>query len=70
MLFTDTFKVIKCDIKHTSVVVLPANAGDLYKRCGLNHLVVKMPWTRKWQPTPVFLPGESHGHRSLAGYSP
>ena len=27
-------------------------------------------WTRKWQPTPVFLPGESHGGRSLVGYSP
>ena len=29
-----------------------------------------MPWRRKWQPTPVFLPGEFHGKRSLAGYSP
>ena len=29
-----------------------------------------IPWRRKWQPTPVFLPGESHGQRSLAGYSP
>ena len=28
------------------------------------------PWRRKWHPTPVFLPGESHGQRSLAGYSP
>ena len=28
------------------------------------------PWSRKWQPTPVFLPGESHGQRSLVGYSP
>ena len=28
----------------------------------------KIPWRRKWQPTPVFLPGESHGQRSLAGY--
>ena len=28
------------------------------------------PWRRKWQPTPGFLPGESHGQRSLAGYSP
>ena len=27
-------------------------------------------WRRKWQPTPVFLPGESHGRRSLVGYSP
>ena len=30
----------------------------------------KIPWRRKWQSTPVFLPGESHGQRSLAGYSP
>ena len=28
------------------------------------------PWRRKWQPTQVFLPGESHGQRSLVGYSP
>ena len=32
--------------------------------------VGKIPWRRKWQPTPVFLPGESHGQRSLVGYSP
>ena len=31
---------------------------------------MKIPWRRKWQPTPLFLPGESHGQRSLAGYSP
>ena len=30
----------------------------------------KIPWRRKWQSTPVFLPGESHGWRSLVGYSP
>ena len=29
----------------------------------------KIPWGREWQPTPVFLPGEFHGQRSLAGYS-
>ena len=28
------------------------------------------PWRREWQPTPVFLPGESHGQKSLVGYSP
>ena len=33
-------------------------------------LVGKIPWRRKWQPTPVFLPGEFHGQKSLAGYSP
>ena len=32
--------------------------------------VRKMLWSRKWLPTPVFLPGKSHGWRSLAGYSP
>ena len=30
----------------------------------------KVPWRREWQPTPVFLPGEFHGQRSQAGYSP
>ena len=30
----------------------------------------KIPWRREWQPTPIFLPGESHEQRSLAGYSP
>ena len=32
--------------------------------------VGKLPWRRKWQHSPVFLPGKSHGQRSLAGYSP
>ena len=31
--------------------------------------VGKIPWKRKWQPTPVFLPGRFHGQRSLEGYS-
>ena len=32
--------------------------------------VGKIPWTRKWQPTPVLLPGKFHGERNLVGYSP
>ena len=40
------------------------------KRCGFNLWVRKIPWRRAWQPTPVFLPGESHEQRSLADYSP
>ena len=35
-----------------------------------NVLSTVRDWKRKWQPTPVFLPGESLGQRSLAGYSP
>ena len=41
-----------------------------YKRCWFNPWVRKIPWRRAWQPTPIFLSGESHGQRSLAGYSP
>ena len=40
------------------------------RRHGFNPWVGKIPWRRKWQPTPVFLPRESHEQRSLAGYSP
>ena len=47
---------------------LPAIAGD--DPSGFYLWVRKIPWRRKWQPTPVFLPGKSHGQRSLAGYSP
>ena len=39
------------------------------RRTGFDSWVGKIPWRRKWQPTPVFLPGESHGQRSLVGYS-
>ena len=39
-----------------------------YKRCGFDSWVRKIPWRRKWQPTPLFLPGESHGQRSLSGF--
>ena len=46
----------------------PANAGDLYRH-EFHPWVSKILWMRAWQPTPVFLPGESHGQRSLAGYS-
>ena len=40
------------------------------KRCRFNPWVRKIPWRRKWQPSPIFLPGKSHGQRSLAVYSP
>ena len=40
------------------------------RRPGFNPCVGKVPWRRDWQPTPVFLPGEFHGQRSLVGYSP
>ena len=48
---------------------LPANAGDI-RKLRFDPWVRKILCRRKWQPAPVFLPGESHGQRSLAGYSP
>ena len=48
----------------------PACQCRRLKRPSFNPWVRKTPWRRKWQPTPVFLSGESHGQRSLVGYSP
>ena len=45
----------------------PANVGHVGS---IPELGRSIPWSRKWQPTPVFLPEKSHGQRSLAGYSP
>ena len=47
----------------------PANVGDIRDK-GFDPWVRKVPWRRKWLPTPVILPGKSHGQRSLEGYSP
>ena len=41
-----------------------------HKRCRFNPWVRKIPWNKKWQPTPVFLPGKFHGQRGLVGYNP
>ena len=48
----------------------PACQGRRHKRHGFDPCVSKIPWRRAQQPTPAFLPGESHGQRSLVGYSP
>ena len=49
-----------------SVVKNPPAQQEMW----LDPWVGKIPWRRAWQPTPVFLPGESHGLGSLVGYSP
>ena len=48
---------------------LPASAGDV-RDVGSIPGSGRFPWRRKWQLTPVLFPGEPHGQRSLAGYSP
>ena len=52
----------------------PGSSGiknpPVMQEMGFSSWVGKIPLRRKWQPTPVFLPGKSHGQRSLAGYCP
>ena len=47
-----------------------ASQGRRHQRFELDPQLKKIPRRREWQPTPVFLPGESYGERSLVGYSP
>ena len=47
----------------------PSYQCSRYKRCEFNPWVGKIPWRRKWKPTALFFPGESHEQRSLEGYS-
>ena len=52
-------------------IKLPTAAGSWKKQENrFKPWVRKVPWRRAWQSTPVFLPGESYGQSSLAGYSP
>ena len=67
-------------IKHTHTYTLlracfPGGSDDKDSTCQCRRhefspWVGKIPWWRQWQPTPVFLPGKSHGQRGLVGYSP
>ena len=52
------------------VALVGKNLPAMHKRLGFSPWSGKIPWSRTWQPTLVFLPGESHGQRSLEGYSP
>ena len=52
-----------------SLLLLPLNLKEL-RLCRVNQFNKGYSMRRKWQPTPAFLPGESHGQRSLAGYGP
>ena len=53
----------------TSSKESPCQCGRC-KRCGFDPWIGKIPWSRAWQPTLVFLPGESLGQRRLVDYGP
>ena len=48
----------------------PGSSDGKASACNAGELVGKIPWRRKWHPTPALLPGKFHGWRSLVGYSP
>ena len=54
----------------TSLVAQTVKNFPAMQKAWFNPQVGKIPWRRIWQPSPVFLPGEAHGERSLVGYSP
>ena len=56
---------IMLGLPSSTMVNPPASIGD----AGFSPWVGKIPWSSKWQLTPVFLPGEFYGQRSLVGYS-
>ena len=57
-------------IEGVSLVAQLVNDLPAMQATGFDSWVGKIPWRRKWQPTPNPLPGKSHGRRSLVGYSP
>ena len=63
---TASKSMIQSNLVFTSV---KESACRRHKRCRFSPWVRKIPWSKKWQPTPVFLPGKFHGQRSLAGCS-
>ena len=57
-------------LHQASLVTQWVKSLSAMKKTRVQSWVRKIPWRRKWQPTPVFLPGEFHGQRNLVGYSP
>ena len=77
--FADEGNVKRCNCLPVMTSVMGFLGGSAVRNCfqwgrhrrrGFHPWAGKMPWRRAWPPTPVFLPGDSHGQRSLVGYSP
>ena len=59
-----------CKQPHSQVALVVEESACQCRRCKIDNFdpwVGKVPWSRKWQPVPVFLPGKSHGHRGQVG---
>ena len=60
----------KMELQRASLVAQSVKNLPAVQETGFDPWVGKIPWRRKWQPTPVFLPREVHGQSNLVGYSP
>ena len=65
-LLLSSLKIPTCSL----VIINPPTNAGVARNAKFSPWIGNIPWRRKWQPTPVFLPGESHRQRSLEGYSP
>ena len=63
LLFTDYYSGLSWWLRRQTIC-------PLCERCRFDSWVRRIPWRREWLPTPVFLPGEFHGQKSLVDYSP
>ena len=77
LIFLPAILIPACDSSRLAFHLMYFGASGkglrFYRKCKRHKFdlwVRKIPWRRAWQPTPVFLPGEPHGQRSLEGYSP
>ena len=66
-MYSKTFRAYRSIL--ASLVAQTVKNLPVMQKTGFNSWVGKSPWRRNWWPTPVFLPGKSHGQRRLAGYS-
>ena len=70
LLYFTSFGSLYSRSRASQVVLVVRNKCRRCKGRGFDPWVGKVPWRRAWQSTPVLLPGESQGQRSVAGYSP
>ena len=71
-LYPDSHHLSELDLYNVLMVALMVKNLPIMQEAQVQSLgwIGKIPWRKEWQPTPIFLPGEFHGQRSLAGYSP
>ena len=71
-LYPDSHHLSELDLYNVLMVALMVKNLPAMQEPQVRSLgwIGKIPWRKEWQPTPIVLPGEFHGQRSLAGYSP